>query len=68
MVSSHDSHPSTPIPEVDRFEQEQPVDPRVGSDRQWPPSPAQDVDEADQLEQAQPVLADPDEEYPPDPR
>jgi len=66
MVASHNP-PSNPVPEADRFEQEEPVDPRGGSDQQWPASPTPDVNEADQLEQAQQVLADPDEEYPPNP-
>jgi len=35
--------------------------------QQWP-TPAPDADEADPLEHAQEVLADPDEEYAPNPR
>jgi hypothetical protein len=68
MADSRDNHASTPIPEADQLDQEQPADPRVASDQTWPDSPIQDVDEADLVDQAQPVLTDPDEEYAPDSR
>ena len=55
------------IPDPDQLEQEQQATPRVGRHQEWPVDTAQDVDEADRLEQAQEVVGDPDEEYPPDP-
>jgi hypothetical protein len=66
MARSDNDRPSTAIPEADRLEQEEPADPRVGSDQQWPATPTQDADEADRIEQAQAVVIDPDEEYSPD--
>jgi hypothetical protein len=65
MARSDANRPSTAIPEADRWEQEQPADPRVSSDPAWPVSLTPDVDEADRLDQVQSVLTDPDEEYPP---
>lgn len=64
MAHSRDNRQSTPIPEAERLEQEQPAYPGVASDQTWPASPTQDVDEADLFGQAQPLLTDPDEKYP----
>ena len=55
------------VPEVDRLEQEQEADPRIGPDDDWPAPEGRDGDEADRLEQVQEVVGDPDEEYEPDP-
>ena len=66
MAHSRDDYPSTAIPEADRFEQEQQADPRVEVDEPWPATLAQNVDEADRLEQARTVSGDPDEEFSPD--
>ena len=68
MASGDDNHASTAIPEADRLEQEQQANPEVGSQHEWSTSPTQEVNEADRLEQSLPVLSDPDEEYPQDPR
>ena len=65
MARPEDDKPDSEIPEADRLEQQQPADPSVGPDQQWPSHPTPDVDEADQLEQAHEVLVDSDEEYPP---
>ena len=54
-------------PGPDQLEQEQQAAPRLGRHQKWPVDTAQDVDEADRLEQAHKWLGDPDEEYPPDP-
>ena len=54
------------VPEVDRLEQEQPADPRVGDETEWPVPEARDGDEADRLEQLLEVGGDPDEDYAPD--
>ena len=54
------------IPEVDRLEQEQQVDPWVRIDEQWPAPDGPDGNEADRLEQSQEVVGDPDEDYAPD--
>jgi hypothetical protein len=67
MARSEDDQLGTAIPEADQLEQEDQADPRVGRYQKWPVDTAQDVDEADRLEQAQEVVGDPDEEYPPDP-
>lgn len=66
MAGRENDH-STAVPEADRIEQERPADPGVEGDRAQPASPTHDVDEADWLEQSQPVLTDPDEDYTPDP-
>lgn len=55
------------VPEADWLEQEQHVDSADGADRQWPDPVVPEADEADRLEQADEVLADADEEYPPNP-
>ena len=56
-----------PVPEADRLEQQEPVDPEVGDDQPWPDSPVGvdhgDSDEADRLEQSQVVAGDADEDY-----
>lgn len=67
MARSDDDHDGTVVPEADRIEQEQQADPDVGPAPEWPDPEAPDADEADRLEQAQEVLADPDEEYSPNP-
>jgi len=69
-MARHDDHLETAIPEADRLEQEQQLDPADPADRadQQSPDPAiPEADEADRLEQAHEVLADADEEYPPNP-
>jgi hypothetical protein len=70
-MARSDDHPSAAIPEADRLDQERPVDPDVEGDEQWPAAAptakTPEADEADQLEQAHPVLSDPEEEYTPDP-
>jgi hypothetical protein len=65
MARREDGKADSAIPEVDRLEQEQPADPSVAPDQQWPRHPTPDADEADRLEQAHEVLADTDEEYSP---
>lgn len=65
MARREDDHIDTAIPEADRLEQEHPADPSSGPDQQWPDRATPEADEADRLEQADEVLADPDEEYPP---
>ena len=68
MARSEDDQLGTAIPDPDQLEQEQQAAPSVGRHQKWPVDTAQDVDEADRLEQAQEVVVgDPDEEYPPDP-
>ncbi len=67
MARSDDDRDGTSVPEADRLEQRQQADGTVGSGKQWPDSSNREVDEADLLEQAQEVLADPDEEYTPSP-
>ncbi|WP_406833044.1 hypothetical protein ABEG17_09495 [Pedococcus sp. KACC 23699] len=39
----------------------------MSEERFWPAALSKELDEADQLEQAHPVVGDPDEGYPPDP-
>lgn len=68
MASSDHTNASTAIPEADQLEQEQEANPEVGSQHEWPASPNHEVNEADRLEQALPVLSDADEDYTPDPR
>jgi hypothetical protein len=65
-MTSRDDQPGTAVPVADRVEQDRPADPSVVEDADWPGSSTQDVDEADRLEQARPVLSDPDEDYAPD--
>ena len=47
-----DDQLGTAIPEADQLEQEEQADPRVGRHQKWPVDTAQDVNEADRLEQA----------------
>ena len=63
MVRNDDDLAGTAVPEADRLEQEQPADPRVGSDGPWPARASAEADEADVLEQAIEVVGDPDEDY-----
>jgi hypothetical protein len=67
MARRDDDRNGTQVPEADRLEQQQHVDPRAGPDQEWPDRATPDVDEADLLDQAHVVLADPDEEYTPNP-
>jgi hypothetical protein len=65
MARTEEAHLGATIPEADRLEQQQQVDPAVEHDQEWPIPLAIDADEADLLEQAQEVIGDPDEEYTP---
>ena len=56
------------VPEADRLDQETAADPSIGTAWAGPDPVTPEVDEADRLEQALEVLADPDEEYAPSPR
>ena len=67
MARHDDDQLDTVIPEPDRLEQEQQVDSADGPDQQSPDPAMPQADEADRLEQAHEVLADIDEEYPPNP-
>ncbi|HSF99161.1 MAG TPA: hypothetical protein VLA55_10750 [Ornithinibacter sp.] len=66
MVRTHDDPLDRAVPETDRLEQEQQAGPEGGHDLGWPDPATPEADEADRLEQAHEVLADPDEEYAPD--
>jgi hypothetical protein len=66
MARGYDYHASTAIPEAERVEQERPADPKVGDDQAWTVPSNQEADEADRLERAHAVDADPDEEFTPD--
>ena len=67
MARGDDDGSGTEVPEADRLEQQQGADPNVDPGRPWPEGATPDADEADLLEQALEVLADPDEEYTPNP-
>lgn len=66
-MARSEEHDGTAVPEADRLEQERQADPGVRPDQEWPDPATPDADEADRLEQAHEVLADPDEEYAPNP-
>lgn len=66
MARTEDTQLGTAIPEADRLEQEQHADPTMDDHGEWPVPTAEDVDQVDRLEQAQAVVGEPDEEYPPD--
>lgn len=67
MARRKDDQLDAATPEADRLEQQQPADPNVRPDHEWPAPANAGADEADRLEQAQEVLADPDDEYAPNP-
>jgi len=67
MARSDEDPLDTAIPEADRLEQQQHADPTSAPDEEWPVLAGEVVDEADRFEQVQEVLADPDEDYAPDP-
>ena len=67
MARGDDDGNGTEVPEADRLEQQQRADPSIDPGQEWPEAATPDADEADLLEQAQEVLADPDEEYTPNP-
>ena len=66
MSHIRDDDASTEVPRADRLEQERAADPGADQEPEWPASEATEVDEGELLEQSQPVLDDPDEEYAPD--